>query len=91
MDHNLISVQLSSAIHPSPLKRCTDENPVFNESAMNNASRASDNQIEPETTQDKSYSSKDQSCKAVCAFALFTIIAMTIGIITVCLGLPKET
>ncbi|CAF1321342.1 unnamed protein product [Rotaria sordida] len=91
MDHNLISVQLSSAIHPSPSKRCTDENPVFNESAMGNASRASDNQIEPETTQDKSYSSKDQSCKAVCAFALFTIIAMTIGIITVCLGLPKET
>ncbi|CAF4027955.1 unnamed protein product, partial [Rotaria sordida] len=89
--HNLTSVKLSSVTHHSPLERCNNENSVSDESAISNTSHADNDQMEFETTQETSYSLRDNSRKAVCAFALFTIIAMTIGIITVCLGLPKET
>ncbi|CAF1392277.1 unnamed protein product, partial [Rotaria sordida] len=91
MDHNLRSGETLSADHHSSLKRRNNEELASEETTISNSSRDYDNQMEFGIIQETSYSLRDHPRKAVCAFALFTIIAMTIGIITVCLGLPKET
>lgn len=38
-----------------------------------------------------SFRSKHESCAGVCAFAVFTGIVMTIGIIIICVTSPKNT
>ncbi|CAF1175169.1 unnamed protein product [Rotaria sordida] len=86
MENDTITVANLEIKHSSPVDSQQYTNSI--------SDPVDDNETESEyiTTNQKTLCwSKSRSCKGVCAFAIFTSLSITVGVLTVCLTLRKNT